>query len=238
MNIYVKDPISPGDRDHLVKDLCAQIVQEDPEEDFILAFRSPLLQLQRRNSREHGIVVDFTEAKNEFLRQKLSRKKDLLARAIGAEPGLRICDLTLGLAGDSFKLCFFGATVTGYEENQKLWALVQNAVWRFKNAGESIALKPIHRNFSESFSQELLINDVFYLDPMYTHERSALPRKEMQYLAEITNSTSEEAMKLVIESVRQTKKKLVVKRAPQAEFLCGIKPRRSVEGKMVRFDIY
>ncbi len=238
MNIYVKDELSPTDRDHLTLDLQAKIATADPDEAFFLFYQFSLLQLCRRDSREHGIAVDFAKERADYLRQKLSRKKDLLARAVSVEPGLRVCDLTLGLAGDSLKLCFFGAVVTGYEENQKLWALVQNAIWRIKNSGEAIQLRAVNQSFVDGLSKELELNDVFYLDPMYSHERTALPRKEMQYLAEITNTTPDEALKSVINATRQAKKKLVVKRAPQSGFLCDIKPRRSVEGKMVRFDVY
>ncbi|MBY0384113.1 class I SAM-dependent methyltransferase, partial [bacterium] len=188
---------------------------------------------------EHGIFVDFVESETEFKRQKISPKKDLLAKAIGVEKGLRVCDLTLGLAGDSFKLCHFGVQIHAFEKNKALWALSQNALWRYQQKQNcELKLSIENKSFLEGIDSQFATTDVFYLDPMYSHERSALPRKEMQYLAEITTPSAEEELREVCEKIFSQKKKLVVKRAPQAQHICGFKPKRSVEGKMVRFDVY
>jgi 16S rRNA (guanine1516-N2)-methyltransferase len=196
------------------------------------------LSLKKAHSREHGVSIDFFKQQKEYQRQKLSRKKDLLARAIGIEDGLRVCDLTLGLAGDAFKLAYLGAKIYGYEENPWVGALVINALWRAQNEGLSLALEINRCSFVDSLSKEFLRQDVFYMDPMYAHDRTALPRKEMQYLAEIVPPTDEALLANTVEKILTAKKKLVIKRAPQSPPLANIKPHRSVEGKMVRFDIY
>lgn len=237
--VFVAEPLSSQQKQHFVHDLELQWVDHEPQEPFYLSVHEDKLVLKKKQSREHGIFVDFVEAEKEFARQKISAKKDLLAKAVGIEKGLRVCDLTLGLAGDSFKMCYFGARVHAFEKNKALWALSQNATWRYLQTQQSeIPLSMENRSFLDGIDSQLAISEVFYLDPMYSHERSALPRKEMQYLAEITMPNTEEELREVCEKIFSHKKKLVIKRAPQAEVLCGFKPKRSVEGKMVRFDIY
>jgi 16S rRNA (guanine1516-N2)-methyltransferase len=235
----VAQPLSSQQNQHLSKDLGLQIVDQDPQDLFYLCFQQEKLSLKKRQSREHGIFVDFLDSEKEFMRQKISPKKDLLAKAIGLEKDLKVCDLTLGLAGDSFKLCYFGAQVHAFEKNKSLWALSQNALWRYQQSkNHELRLSLTNTSFLDGIDSQLLQNDVFYLDPMYSHERSALPRKEMQYLAELTEPNTEVELRTICEKIFSHKKKLVIKRAPQAPQLCGFKPKRSVEGKMVRFDVY
>ncbi len=240
-------------QDHCTKDLKATLVTQLPEAEFYLEFtpQSSRVSLKRNNSNEHGIFVDFESDEQKYKQQRISSGKDLLARAIGVEPGIAICDLTLGLAGDAFKLCYFGAQVAGYEKNPFVWALVENATWRW-NQGRGIqqdkplSLKPINADSCEALqlaktdasASAFSTAEVFYLDPMFNLVRTALPRKGMQYLDHITSPTPENDLESILMGLKEAKKKLVVKRALQSDWLCGYKPSRSVEGKMVRFDIY
>ncbi len=238
MKILVAPETTEAQKKYLVDELQAEPVTVDPETAYYLFFQENKLRLQKRQSREHGVVVDFLEDQKNYQRQKISPKKDLLAKAVGVEPGLKVCDLTMGLAGDSFKLCYFGAKVTAIEENPLLVALVKDGQRRFIEGGHNLFLQ-IRQGSFQNFLEEMIQNhEVFYLDPMYEHDRTALPRKEMQYLAEISQPTPTEALQLVLDSCKQAKKKLVVKRAPQSKPICEVLPKRSVEGKMVRFDVY
>jgi 16S rRNA (guanine1516-N2)-methyltransferase len=243
LNIYCADALSEQEQRHVLRDLGGVLQKfTEPTADetslFFLSFHKSVLSLKKKQSKEHGIQVDFYKEQKNYQSQKLSRKKDLLARAVGVEPGLRVCDLTLGLAGDAFKLSYLGAQVVGYEENQMVWALVQNALWRTKKEGLSLTLKALHLNFEEKLEQELSQQDVFYMDPMYAHERRSLPRKEMQYLAEMLLPSDDNRLANSIDTILAAHKKLVIKRAPQSGPLANRKPQRSIEGKMVRFDVY
>lgn len=224
-----------------------------PDSDFYLEFtpQTSRVSLKRNNSNEHGIFVDFESDEKKYKQQRISSGKDLLARAIGVEPGISICDLTLGLAGDAFKLCYFGAQVVGYEKNPFVWALVKNAAWRWGHGpgnqpNKALLLEAINADSCEALqlaksndsASEFLNAEVFYLDPMFNLVRTALPRKGMQYLDHITASTADKDLETIVLRLKEVKKKLVVKRALQSDWLCGYKPSRSVEGKMVRFDIY
>jgi 16S rRNA (guanine1516-N2)-methyltransferase len=224
-------------QEHLTKDLNASVATQLPETDFYLEFspQTSRLSLKRNHSNEHGIFVDFESDEHKYKQQRISSGKDLLARAIGVEPGISICDLTLGLAGDAFKLCYFGAQVVGYEKNEFVWALVKNATWRWNQKNKPLLLNSIN---ADSMTADFTSAEVFYLDPMFNLVRTALPRKGMQYLDLITAPTPEKDLDVILVGAKEAKKKLVVKRALQSDWLCGYKPSRSVEGKMVRFDIY
>lgn len=238
MIVLIHSDITESQKTYLQQNLKLDLTQTEPATAFYLSFQEDYLRLQKRQSREHGIVVDFLEDQKDYQRQKITVKKDLLAKAIGVEPGLKVCDLTMGLAGDSYKLCYFGASVTAIEENPFLVLLVCDGLRRYEENKNQMDLKICEGSFHTHLPAMVLSHDVFYLDPMYEHERTALPRKEMQYLAEIAQPTPQERLQEVIDTCRATQKKLVVKRAPQSEPICGVKPRRSVDGKMVRFDIY
>lgn len=242
-------------QDHCTKDLKATVQTSLPESDFYLEFspQSSRLSLKRNQSNEHGIFVDFESDEQKYKQQRISSGKDLLARAIGVEPGISICDLTLGLAGDAFKLCYFGAQVVGFEKNEFVWALVKNATWRWNQrqgnpTNKLLLLNPINADSCEALrslntdASILAANfanaEVFYLDPMFNLVRTALPRKGMQYLDHITAPTPDKDLEVIVSRLKEAKKKLVVKRALRSDWLCGYKPSRSVEGKMVRFDIY
>ena len=233
------DVMTSDQQDHCAKDLKAEIVSTLPESIFYLEFSPSTgrLSLKRNQSNEHGIFVDFESDEQKYNQQRVSTKKDLLARALGVEPGLAICDLTMGLAGDSFKLCYFGASVEAFEKNPNVWALVENAKWRYQTK-KQLSLKTVNDDCVNAIEQKIKTHDVFYLDPMFDLARTALPRKGMQYLDQVTEPTPPKDLEHIITQLKAAKKKLVVKRALQSDWLCGYKPLRSIEGKMVRFDIY
>jgi 16S rRNA (guanine1516-N2)-methyltransferase len=196
-----------------------------------------VLALRKHGSKDSGLFLDFIAGWKSFHRQKVT-SSDLLAKAVGMKKGLKIADLTLGLAQDSLKLVYLGAEVTGIEKHPWIFALVENAIERVKNltAGQKLKIK---NGSSLDFVDELLEeHEVFYLDPMFTHKRSALPKKGMQYLAEITGDDDEKELGRLMKKIISSGKRLVVKRALKAPYLAGIEPRRHIDGKMIRFDIY
>ncbi len=238
MKICIPQDVRAEAAEFLQAELGAELVITAPQEEFFLSYEDQRLVLKKNNSNEHGIFVDLAENYQKFSKQKLTSKKDLLARAVGCEKGLRVCDMTLGLASDASRLLYFDAVVTGYEEQELIWALSKEALWRWQKIDPETTLQ-VHCGSSwEKLSEIINDHDVFYFDPMYSHERSALPKKEMQYLAQITTDTDGDKLLQIVENLVEKKKKVVLKRAPQADYLGERKPRRSVEGKMVRFDVY
>lgn len=108
--------------------------------------------------------------------------------------------------------------------------------------------------------------DVVYLDPMYAHadneskrglKKSAAVKKNMAFLQRLTsykatglsaaqpghNQSGHDVLNsegegMIEAALGLAKSKVVVKRAPGAEWLGGLKPASSLTGKATRFDIY
>ena len=108
--------------------------------------------------------------------------------------------------------------------------------------------------------------DVVYLDPMYAHadneskrglKKSAAVKKNMAFLQRLTTRQTTDSSIIQAEhaddgrsiinsegegmieaALALAKSKVVVKRAPGAEWLGGLKPASSLTGKATRFDIY
>ena len=108
--------------------------------------------------------------------------------------------------------------------------------------------------------------DVVYLDPMYAHaenetkrglKKSAAVKKNMAFLQRLTShkaidlsraqaghnqnchdELNSEGEGMIEAALALAKRKVVVKRAPGAEWLGGLKPASSLTGKATRFDIY
>lgn len=205
---------------------------------FELYTKNNVLHLRKVNSQDEGLFIDFIADAGKFKKQKLSAKTDLLARAVGFKKGLRICDLTLGLAKDAFKLNFLGATIYGVELNPLTFALVEDALLRAKGLGNTKNFTIENKNSFDFIDNNKEAFDVYYLDPMFTHKRTALPKKDMQYLAELDNHDDEAIFGPLIQALLSTKKRIVVKRALKAPHLANLDPRQSLSGKMIRFDIY
>lgn len=217
-----------------------QMVDARPTSGFYFEFVTETceLRLHRGGSKDRGLCVDFQEERAAYRLQKLSLRKDLLARAVGVEDGLKLCDLTLGLAQDAYKMAYLGAKVTGVERHPVVAALVKNAIERGKDLPELQGFQLVYGEAKYVVDQHGGEFEVFYLDPMYSHKRKALPKKEMQYLSELVDAGSDDDYRPLIESLQSARRKLVVKRPRQDGPLCGIPPKRVVEGKMVRFDVY
>ena len=197
-----------------------------------------VLHLCKVDSSERGLCVDFVVDAGNYLKQKLSAKNDLLAKAVGLKKGLRVCDLTLGLGKDAFKLNFLGATIHGVEVHPWMFALVQDGLARAEGKGNTKNFTLENRDaldFVENSGEEF---DIYYIDPMFNHKRTALPKKEMQYLAEVSPLEDEAHFGKIIQTLVEQKRKVVVKRADKAPALAGLEPKRSVAGKLVRFDLY
>ena len=80
--------------------------------------------------------------------------------------------------------------------------------------------------------------DIIYLDPMYPlHKKSALVKKEMQYLQAILG-VEEDSEPLLRMSLFLAKKRIVVKRPKLAAPLAGLPADICYKGQSTRFDVY
>ena len=81
--------------------------------------------------------------------------------------------------------------------------------------------------------------DVVLLDPMFPAKRKpdAKPPKAMQALAAVVGA-DDDADALLLPALRVASQRVVVKRPRQAPPLGNLKPAWTIEGKLLRFDVY
>jgi 16S rRNA (guanine1516-N2)-methyltransferase len=176
------------------------------------------------------LSVDFEKS---FEKPKDSLKKHGLIKACRPESGVKILDLTAGWGRDSAILARFGAEVLMLERQGAMAALLADGLKRFDFGGllklNYIDAKDYLNNTDESF-------DVIYIDPMHPQrQKSALVKKDMQALQQLFGADLD-AKELIDLAMGRAKKRVVVK-WPQ-KLLALIKPKHSINGSTVRFDIY
>lgn len=188
------------------------------------------------------LVIDFLTGALNF--RLLMQQRELLARAVGVKFGvqLSVIDATAGLGRDGFILATLGCEVILLERSKVLAVLLEDALIRAKQDEKYRQLK-IKLRCTDAKEYLQLLNsqqlpDVIYLDPMFPPQRkSAAVKKEMQYLQELIGHSNDEAELLTI-SLKQAKKRVVVKRPIDAEPINKAKPHHIIAGKNIRFDVY
>lgn len=178
-------------------------------------------------------------------RLKTLGKQQPLAKAVGVKPDLSVWDLTAGWGRDTLALAWLGCQIQSVEESPVVGALLQAAHREalhdptLSGAADRIQLScQTALDFISSNSANA--PQVIYLDPMYPAEdRTALPKKELQLLTELSRPSSEqeaELPRLLEESRKVAKSRVVVKRPPKAAPIG--RPSHAVESKLVRYDVY
>ncbi len=192
-------------------------------------------------SREDSSPFHIDFLKGDFIfRLRTTGKKQPLLKALQFQNQMKVLDMTAGLGRDALTLAYHGAHVIALEKNPVLFLLLEQAYSElvkdplFKNFKGSVRF--IYKDaydFIETVSEKF---DAIYLDPMYpTEEKAAKSKKDVEVLRALASST--ENLELLIEqSLQKQPSRLVLKRPPQSEIL--LKPRHSLEAKLVRFDIY
>ena len=211
-------------------------LQENPPQENHLCLKGSQWSVQ---GGDFSIKADFNEALKRLSRQRLSAKKDLLARSVGLDknPGARILDATLGLGKDAFHLAYLGANVVGVERDPVPFILVESAL---KNAPVDAIKGSIECHFgrTEEFLEEAELQfDALYLDPMFEDiEKKSLPKKEMQFLRSRQREKGGET-EIIERALRKGIERIVVKRPLKgSELYPG--PKMKLIGKMIRYDIY
>ncbi|MBX2988575.1 MAG: class I SAM-dependent methyltransferase [Bdellovibrionaceae bacterium] len=186
------------------------------------------------------LEIDFDRPGPDYHRKAVKGRRELLARAVGAQQGARkILDLSAGLAQDAVFLCQMGFTVTAVERHPVIAGLLTSALQRTRRPElrERLTIR-------EGDARDVLREpdcardfDAAYFDPMYPlKKKSALPRKEMLLFRELVGDDAD-AAEVVRLALRLGPPRLAVKRPLKAPpLLEGVK--HSFEGTTVRYDIY
>jgi 16S rRNA (guanine1516-N2)-methyltransferase len=150
----------------------------------------------------------------------------------------RLLDLTAGLATDAWRLARAGFDVIACERQPVIHALVEDALERACDLPGQGSITLVHTDSRTLLDDSAITRpDVIYLDPMFPGDgRTALPRRELQLLRELTGDDDTGTALLSLARAR-ARRRVVVKRPLHAPALA---PDASLvfKGRAVRFDVY
>ena len=150
----------------------------------------------------------------------------------------RLLDLTAGLATDAWRLARAGFDVIACERQPVIHALVDDALQRTQQQRSAASFSLVHADARALLgAADIGPIDVIYLDPMFPGDgRTALPKRELQLLRELTGGDDSGAQLLALARAR-ARRRVVVKRPLRAPALA---PGADLcfKGRAVRFDVY
>ena len=169
--------------------------------------------------------------------------RELLVRAarvrgVGAPTAV---DATAGLGEDSLLLAAAGFTVTMFEKDPVIAALLRDALERAATVPELAQvvgrMTLVEDDSVMGLGQLGFTPDVVFLDPMFPERaKSAAVKKKFQLLHHLERPCENEGELLAAALVARPRK-VVVKRPPKGPLLAGAKPSYQVVGKAVRYDV-
>lgn len=169
--------------------------------------------------------------------------RELLVRAArvrGVERP-RAVDATAGLGEDSLLLAASGFSVTMFEKDPVIAALLRDALERA--AGDpALAAVVARMELVEADSVAALRSwpeppDVVFLDPMFPERtKSAAVKKKFQLMHRLERPCEDER-ELLDAALAAGPRKVVIKRPPKGPWLAGVRPSYSLAGKAVRYDV-
>ena len=172
-----------------------------------------------------------------------SLQGELLVRAArikGLDRPAAVIDATAGLGEDALLLAAAGFSVTLYERDPVIAALLRDALSRAAERPE-LAEAVGRMAFFEEDSIEALAKlpeppDVILLDPMFpARQKSGLIKKKFQLLQQLEQPCADEEA-LLGAAVAARPRKVVIKRPAKGPYLAGMKPSYSLAGKAIRYD--
>ena len=169
--------------------------------------------------------------------------RELLVRAArvrGVEAPTAI-DATAGLGEDSLLLAAAGFTVTMFERDPVIAALLRDALERASDdprlAGVVARMELVEGDSVTGLRELGFSPDVVFLDPMFPgRTKSAAVKKKFQLLHHLERPCEDEEG-LLSAALAARPRKIVIKRPPKGPWLSGVKPSHSVAGKAVRYDV-
>ncbi|WP_440940267.1 class I SAM-dependent methyltransferase [Immundisolibacter sp.] len=224
---------APGDRrpKALAGRLGLPLVDAASGAGLLLAYGEQGLELRAPGRRLKPLRVDFAQIGHhgggELLR----------ATRVKRRPA-RLLDLTAGLATDAFRLARAGFEVMACEREPVIHALVEDALGRAPSLPGPGCIELRLADARAVLAEPALpAPDVVYIDPMFPGEgRTALPRRELQLVRELTGD-DDTGVELLARARSRATRRVVVKRplhapalAPDADLV--------FKGRAVRFDVY
>lgn len=187
-----------------------------------------------------GFSPLFVDFESQILqKRKLQSKNQGLIKACKAVKGSVILDATAGWGRDSALLYSLGAHIIMLERSPIMAALLADGIERLTiDEHRCGSIKLIHAD-SKDYLANLEVNDypdIIYIDPMHpVRQKSALVKKDMQAL-QLLFGEDLDALALINAAIGKAKSRVVVKWPQRATAL--LKPKHTISGSTVRFDLY
>jgi len=196
-----------------------------------------------------NIHVDFLSGTTAHRQHYGGGKGQAIAKALGLKTAKalpHVLDATAGLAKDAFVIATLGCPVIMLEQSAIVAKLVADGIERANHDEQfrtiiDTGFSLIQQNcisYFESLSEQAVMPDVIYLDPMYPdRKKSALVKKNMQLLQKLLG-IDDNADELLDASLQYAKNRVVVKRPKGAKPISTRKPNTVIESKKTRYDVY
>ena len=183
--------------------------------------------------KQKPILCNFTEWAN-------NKKKSNLLRCMKGLPlDCSVVDATAGFGRDALELATVSNSVVLIERVPWLHYLLQDGI---KNSTEEYVLSLVSKfeliqsDARDFFAFKKNEADVVYLDPMFPNTGSARAKKNIQALRDL--SEEDLSNDLLLMALEFAKKRVIVKRHKNSGYLNSQKPSFSIQGRVVRFDVY
>lgn len=202
----------------------------------------------RRDDEGLALVGDGMVLRADFMRLLPRLRPDRLGRELlvraarvrGVEAPTAV-DATAGLGEDSLLLAAAGFTVTMFEKDPVIAALLRDALERAASdpqlAGVAARMTLVEGDSMAGLRELDFSPDVVFLDPMFPERtKSAAVKKKFQLLHHLERPCDNEE-ELLDAALAARPRKIVIKRPPKGPWLAGAKPSHSIAGKAVRYDV-
>ena len=202
----------------------------------------------RRDDEGLALVGDGMVLRTDFMRLLPRLRPDRLGRELlvraarvrGVEAPTAV-DATAGLGEDSLLLAAAGFTVTMFEKDPVIAALLRDALERAASnpqlAGVAARMTLVEGDSVAGLRELDFSPDVVFLDPMFPERtKSAAVKKKFQLLHHLERPCDNEE-ELLDAALAARPRKIVIKRPPKGPWLAGVKPSHSIAGKAVRYDV-
>ena len=190
-----------------------------------------------------GMVLraDFARMLPRLRPDRLARELLVRAARIRGVESPTVVDATAGLGEDSLLLAAAGFSVTMFERDSAIAALLRDALARAADEPQLAGIverMTLVEGDSVAGLRELSVPpDVVFLDPMFPERtKSAAVKKKFQLLHHLERPCEDEEG-LLAAALSACPRKVVVKRPPKGPWLAGVKPSHSLAGKAVRYDV-
>lgn len=169
--------------------------------------------------------------------------RELLVRAArirdSAGP-LTAVDATAGLGEDALLLAAAGFTVTLFESDPVIAALLADSLRRAAQVpalSEAVGrMRAVEADSVCALRRLDFEPDVVYLDPMFPERRKSAATKKKFQLIHLLERPCANPEELMGAALAARPRKVVVKRPLKGPFLADVRPSHSVGGKVVRYD--